>query len=102
MTTVNVKLANEFEEALMEAMQPLLDIAEGKIDINEWNGYADGLIVRANMALSVEKHKEASRVRKEIIKELINKKEDIDQAWTRYGGGRTYGEFVRDYLEQAI
>ena len=38
----------------------------------------------------------------EVIKELINKKEDIDQAWTRYGGGRTYGEFVRDYLEQVI
>lgn len=32
------------------------------------------------------------------IHDLITKKEEIDKYWTRYGGGRTYGEFVSDYL----
>jgi hypothetical protein len=37
---------------------------------------------------------------RQAIHDLIIKREDIDKCWTRYGGGRTYGEFVRDYLEQ--
>lgn len=32
------------------------------------------------------------------IHDLITKREEIDKYWTRYGGGRTYGEFVSDYL----
>ncbi len=91
---IKLKMATPLEEKVSDMANPLLQIAEGKRNIDEWNDRLMDLITVVEEIV----YEERKQVRKEIIRELLRRKEEIDDAWTKYGGGRTYGEFVSDFL----
>ncbi len=59
---IKVRLATEAEERLTDALQPLLEIAEGKSDIENWNDEVMKILDVFNQAISSAKEEEVEKM----------------------------------------
>ncbi len=78
MQEVNIKLMTSLQAGVSDDLQPLLEIAEGKKDIEKWNEYAFKLLEnlqqqhqKLEMSIRLECGNKAIKIKNEAVKEFM-------------------------------